>query len=121
MKIAVLSGKGGTGKTTVAASLAASLPACQYIDCDVEEPNGYIFLSPKLTDTVPVYVPIPEVDATKCSGCGSCAQVCQFNALAVVKGRYLYFRKFVTTVSLPACLSGGCHIRDRQGNRCDRG
>ena len=116
MKIAVLSGKGGTGKTTVAASLAASLPACQYIDCDVEEPNGYIFLSPKLTDTVPVYVPIPEVDATKCSGCGSCAQVCQFNALAVVKGQVLVFPEIChhCGACLLACPEGAISETDRE-------
>lgn len=91
MKIAVLSGKGGTGKTTVATSLVSSLPACQYIDCDVEEPNGYIFLHPELTNTIPVNVSVPQVDQAKCSGCGSCAEACQFNALAVVKDQVFVF------------------------------
>ncbi|MBA1336961.1 MAG: MinD superfamily P-loop ATPase containing an inserted ferredoxin domain [Firmicutes bacterium] len=91
MKIAVLSGKGGTGKTTVSASLAASLPSCQYIDCDVEEPNGAIFLTPELKESSPVKVPVPEADMAKCNACGYCGKACQFNAIAVVKGKVLVF------------------------------
>jgi MinD superfamily P-loop ATPase len=91
MKIAVLSGKGGTGKTTVAASLAASLPSCQYIDCDVEEPNGAIFLKPEIQESSPVKVLVPEAEMTKCNACGNCAQACQFNAIAVVKDEVLVF------------------------------
>ncbi len=91
MKIAVLSGKGGTGKTTVSASLAFALDKCQYIDCDVEEPNGAIFLKPELQESYRVKVPVPEVDPGKCNGCGDCAKACQFNALAVIKGRVLLF------------------------------
>ena len=91
MKIAVLSGKGGTGKTTVSASLAASLPYCQYIDCDVEEPNGAIFLTPELIESSPVKVLVPEADMSKCNACGYCAKACQFHAIAVVKGKVLVF------------------------------
>lgn len=91
MIIAVLSGKGGTGKTTVSASLAATLPLCQYIDCDVEEPNGAIFLAPELTESSPVKVLVPEADISKCNACGNCAKACQFNAIAVVKGKVLVF------------------------------
>ena len=91
MKIAVLSGKGGTGKTTVAASLAASLPSCQYIDCDVEEPNGAIFLKPEIEESSPVKVLVPEAEMTKCNACGNCAKACQFNAIAVVKDEVLVF------------------------------
>lgn len=91
MKLAVLSGKGGTGKTTVSASLAVAIDNCQYIDCDVEEPNGSIFLKPEITESIPVNVLVPEVDASKCSGCGSCGKACQFHAIAVVKGKVLIF------------------------------
>jgi MinD superfamily P-loop ATPase len=91
MKIAVLSGKGGTGKTTVSASLAATLPFCQYIDCDVEEPNGGIFLKPEITESSPVKVLVPEADISKCNACGRCAKTCQFNAIAVVKDNVLVF------------------------------
>lgn len=91
MKVAVLSGKGGTGKTTVSASLAVSSPPCQYIDCDVEEPNGYIFLKPKIDTSVPVSVLVPEVDKEKCTGCGICGRTCQFGAIAVVRSNVLLF------------------------------
>lgn len=91
MQVAVLSGKGGTGKTTVAASLAMALSVGQYIDCDVEEPNGAIFLKPKLEKKIPVKVPVPKIDLAKCNFCGLCAQACQFNAIAVTKDQVLFF------------------------------
>lgn len=91
MKIAILSGKGGTGKTTLAASLAVSVEGSQYIDCDVEEPNGALFLNPKLENAVSVEVPVPRIDDALCDGCGICAKVCQFNALAVIKGKVVIF------------------------------
>jgi len=91
MKIAVLSGKGGTGKTTVAASLAVALSNSQYIDCDVEEPNGALFLRPEINETIPVNVLVPKVDEEKCDGCGACVKACRFNALAVVKKKVLLF------------------------------
>jgi MinD superfamily P-loop ATPase len=91
MKIAVLSGKGGTGKTTVAASLAVSLSNSQYIDCDVEEPNGALFLRPEINEPIPVNVLVPKVDDEKCNGCGACAKACRFNSIAVVKKKVLMF------------------------------
>lgn len=91
MKIAVLSGKGGTGKTTVSASLKESIENCQYIDCDVEEPNGAIFLKPEITNVHPVMVKVPEIIKDKCTGCGECAKACQFNSMAVVKNNVLIF------------------------------
>ncbi|ABO50735.1 Cobyrinic acid a,c-diamide synthase [Desulforamulus reducens MI-1] len=93
MKIAVLSGKGGTGKTTISASFAASIASCQYIDCDVEEPNGYIFLNPDIQRSQQVKVLVPEVDKAKCDGCGACGTACQFNAIAVLKGEVLLFHE----------------------------
>lgn len=91
MKIAVLSGKGGTGKTTVAASLALSVPDSQYVGCDVEEPNGFLFLNPTFTDQEEVRVLVPVVDQEACTLCGACAKICQFNAIAVTKKRVLVF------------------------------
>ncbi len=91
MKIAVLSGKGGTGKTTVAASLASLLPDADYIDCDVEEPNGFLFLSPDLSLHDSVTVPVPEVDPALCTMYGACVRACQFNALAAVGSRIMVF------------------------------
>lgn len=81
MKIAVLSGKGGTGKTIVSASLSAVNQKSQYVDCNVEEPGGYVFLKPDLRHSVPVHVAVPDIDEEICSGCGDCAGACRFHAL----------------------------------------
>ena len=94
MVIAVASGKGGTGKTTVSAALALALSAegpVSFLDCDVEEPNAGIFLSAEKPDEQPVEVSVPAVDAEKCTGCGACASFCRFNALAMVRGKVLVF------------------------------
>lgn len=94
MIISVASGKGGTGKTLVATSLALSLKEkyrVQLLDCDVEEPNDHVFLKPVFTYKEAVSVPIPEVDEDKCTYCGKCAEVCVYNAIAVVKQKVLIF------------------------------
>ncbi|MDP8218290.1 MAG: ATP-binding protein [Candidatus Theseobacter exili] len=91
MIISVASGKGGTGKTTVATSLALSLSNAQLLDCDVEEPNAHIFTKPEVTGTKPVFIPVPEVDETLCSFCGKCQEVCVYNAIAVIKDHVLVF------------------------------
>jgi MinD superfamily P-loop ATPase len=84
MVIAVASGKGGTGKTTVAVNLALALGDVQLIDCDVEEPNAHLFLKPALTEKTPARVMVPEIIEEKCTYCGKCAEVCAFNAIAVI-------------------------------------
>lgn len=91
MRIAVLSGKGGTGKTTVAASLALVTTNSQYIDCDVEEPNGFLYLKPEFSRSSEVKVRVPLIDESICTHCGACARICQFNALAVTPNRVLTF------------------------------
>jgi MinD superfamily P-loop ATPase len=87
MVISVASGKGGTGKTTVAVNLALSVEGgpVQFLDCDVEEPNAHIFLKPEIAETRKVFIPVPEVDESKCSFCGKCREVCAYNAIAVIK------------------------------------
>jgi MinD superfamily P-loop ATPase len=85
MVISIASGKGGTGKTSVAVALSLSVNHnVQFIDCDVEEPNAHIFLKPVINKIHKVSIPVPEIDLEKCSYCGKCAEVCAYNAIAVV-------------------------------------
>ena len=91
MKIAVASGKGGTGKTTVSTNLALSLDNVQYLDCDVEEPNSAIFLKPVIEEKLPVEIPVPVIDEEKCDYCRKCVKMCAFNALVVLGEKALFF------------------------------
>ena len=95
MKIAIASGKGGTGKTTIATNLALTLSnlnrQVELLDCDVEEPNCHIFVKPKFEISRPITIPVPEVDEMKCNNCGLCAEVCQYNAIVCLKGSVMVF------------------------------
>ena len=95
MKIAFASGKGGTGKTTLATNMAASIAAenerVAYVDCDVEEPNGHIFLPPVTTKDSDVTVMVPAIDKERCNLCGICTDVCEFNAIAILGPEPLVF------------------------------
>lgn len=103
MKIAVASGKGGTGKTSVAVNLALSLGKVQVIDCDVEEPNVHILLRPKVEEKIPVELFVPRIIEDSCDYCGECARFCQYNALFVVGDTAMVFPEL--------CHScGGCSI-----------
>jgi MinD superfamily P-loop ATPase len=105
INIAVASGKGGTGKTTVATNLARVVCSLdqkvQYLDCDVEEPNGHIFLKPEIADSFEISVNVPQVDLEACIACGSCGEICQYGAIVCVKEHVLTFEQL--------CHScGGC-------------
>ena len=107
MKIAVASGKGGTGKTTVATNLAfvaaAAGRSVVYVDCDVEEPNGHLFLKPQITASESVGRLIPRVDLQTCTFCGQCGQICQYSAIAPLADDVLVFPEL--------CHScGGCWL-----------
>ncbi|MFO7676529.1 MAG: ATP-binding protein [bacterium] len=101
MVVAVASGKGGTGKTTVAVSLAL-VTGSQYLDCDVEEPNGHIFLKPAITGRAVVNKLVPEVDPGKCTLCHECSRACAYHALAVLPGRVLVFPELCHSCGLCA-------------------
>jgi MinD superfamily P-loop ATPase len=101
MKIAILSGKGGTGKTFVAVNLSAVAGRCAYLDCDVEEPNGHLFLDVANPSRAEVSVSVPIIDPDKCLGCRVCVQFCRFGALAFVNKKPL-----LTQSVCHAC--GGC-------------
>ncbi|WDP87380.1 MAG: P-loop NTPase [Desulfobacter sp.] len=104
MIISIASGKGGTGKTTVATNLTASLDReLTLLDCDVEEPNAHLFLNPNITAKDKVNAPVPEVDESLCTYCKKCMEICRFGAIAVAG------KKVVTFPEL--CHScGGCAI-----------
>jgi MinD superfamily P-loop ATPase len=92
MIITVASGKGGTGKTTVATNLAVAIESdVQVLDCDVEEPNAHLFLKPEISDTTTATTPVPEIDLEKCTLCGECEKICQFKAIVVLGDTVLTF------------------------------
>ncbi|MEJ2717022.1 MAG: ATP-binding protein [Deltaproteobacteria bacterium] len=92
MIISVASGKGGTGKTTVATSLSAALGSrAQLLDCDVEEPNCHILMNPAIHTRTEVKLPVPAVDMSQCNLCGTCGEVCRFSAIVVIGEEVLTF------------------------------
>ena len=93
MIITVASGKGGTGKTTVAVSLALAISPepVAFLDCDVEAPNAHLFLDPSLEGRQEIGLLIPQVDLERCNGCERCSEVCQYHAIVVLAGKPLVF------------------------------
>ncbi len=107
MRVAIASGKGGTGKTTVSANLAVAWSRLEekvtYADCDVEEPNGHLFLKPSIEKTEQIGALVPEVNFDLCDGCGKCGEICNFSAIVVLAGKPLTFPEL--------CHScGGCSL-----------
>ena len=115
MIISIASGKGGTGKTTVATNLAVSVSdPVQLLDCDVEEPNAHLFLRPSIQETKTVTTPIPEIDLEKCNQCKKCAEICRFRAIAVLGDTVLTFPEL--------CHScGGCMAVCPEGAITEKG
>jgi len=115
--VAVASGKGGTGKTTVATNLAKLYAATgqpvQYLDCDVEEPNGHLFLKPTIAQRRDVTVDVPEVDLKKCTACGLCGQICQYSAIVALGDQVLTFESLChsCTGCWRVCPSGAIRPR----------
>ncbi|MBN1420617.1 MAG: ATP-binding protein [Planctomycetes bacterium] len=92
MRLAIASGKGGTGKTTLAVNLARSVPPpVQLLDCDVEEPNAYLFLRPEIRGRESVGVPVPVVDESACDACGACGAFCEYHAIVSLRTKPLIF------------------------------
>lgn len=92
MIISIASGKGGTGKTTVATNMAVALESdVQFLDCDVEEPNAHLFIDPLIEEVITVTTPVPDIDEEKCTLCGKCAEICQFRAVVMIGETVLPF------------------------------
>ena len=91
MIVSIASGKGGTGKTSVAVNMALSIRSVQLLDCDVEEPNAHLLLHPKISRIEPVYVVVPFVNEELCDHCGKCSEFCQYNAIFVSSGKVMIF------------------------------
>ena len=109
MIISIASGKGGTGKTTVATNLAVSVDeSVQLLDCDVEEPNAHLFLNPTITETKTITTPVPQIDLEACDQCKKCMEICRFRAITVIGDMVLTFPEL--------CHScGGCTAVCPQG------
>ncbi len=112
MKIAVASGKGGTGKTTISTTLAfmevQKGKKVVYVDCDVEEPNGHLFLKPEILSSKPVGIMVPSIDESRCVNCGLCGQICEYSAIVCLGNQVLIFPEM--------CHScGGCWLICTQG------
>jgi MinD superfamily P-loop ATPase len=117
MRIAIASGKGGTGKTTIAVALAqTSSGPVMLLDCDVEEPNDHIFLKSEQHRKEPVTVKIPQVIEDKCNGCGACKEMCQFNAIIIINTKPLVFPEMCHSCGgcMKVCPTGAIEEVDKE-------
>lgn len=124
MTVAIASGKGGTGKTTVSVNLALTLSGpLQFLDCDVEEPNAHLFLQPKIGEVQPVQVLVPEVDEERCTACGACGQACRYHAIVSLKTKPLVFPELCHGCGgcALACEAGAIRETPREVGVIERG
>ena len=124
MIISIASGKGGTGKTTVATNLALSLGSdVQLLDCDVEEPNAHLFIHPTFEKTETITTPVPEVDEKKCNLCGKCGEICQFKAIVVIGETVLPFYDLCHSCGgcMEVCPEGAITEKGRELGIIERG
>jgi MinD superfamily P-loop ATPase len=127
MKIVFASGKGGTGKTTVAVNLAYSLASSdqkvQYLDCDVEEPNGHLFLKPEVTSKRPVKVMVPVIDENKCTFCRECGAHCEYKAIVNLPSVTMIFPELCHScgLCLKVCSAGAIREEEREVGYTEEG
>ncbi len=117
MIISIASGKGGTGKTTVAVNLAASIgDRAQLMDCDVEAPNAHLFFNPEIKISEKVFVAVPQIDIDKCTFCKKCSEICRFRAIAVFGQTLLTFPELCHSCGgcLAVCPEGAVSETGRQ-------
>jgi MinD superfamily P-loop ATPase len=122
--ISIASGKGGTGKTTVATNLALSIDSdVQLLDCDVEAPNAHLFIHPALEKTETITTPVPKVDEDKCTRCGKCAEICQFKAIVLIGETILTFHELCHSCGgcLEVCPEGAISEMGRDLGVIERG
>ena len=124
MIISIASGKGGTGKTTIATNLAFALGEnVQLLDCDVEEPNSHLFLKPEIKEEIPVIAPIPLIDEDKCTYCKKCMEICRFGAIAIVGKTVLTFPELCHSCGgcIAVCPENAVSEMDRELGKIERG
>jgi MinD superfamily P-loop ATPase len=127
MKIVFASGKGGTGKTTIAVNLAYFLAhsnqKVRYIDCDVEEPNGHLFLKPEITQKKPVKVMVPVIDNDKCTYCGECGARCEYKAIVNLPSVTMIFPELCHScgLCLKVCPVGAISEGEREVGYTEEG
>jgi len=123
ISIAILSGKGGTGKTLLSVNLAAVAKGSIYIDCDVEEPNGHLFFKPKDITTKEIKVMLPKVDNDLCNGCRKCVDFCKFNALAYINDKLIIFDDICHSCGgcVLVCPEGALSEREKLIGKIEKG